>query len=93
MKLNWKVRFNAQNKAFLSRFAVAVLLPVLVYYGLEASDLTTWQSVFDVIAKALSNPFVLGTMVVNAINILPDPTTAGLSDSEQAMGYELPKGD
>ncbi len=91
MKLNWKVRFNAQNKAFLSRFAIAVFLPVLVYYGLEASDLTTWQSVWDIIAKALSNPYVLGTMVINAINILPDPTTAGLSDSDNAMNYTEPK--
>ena len=91
MKLNWKVRFNAKNKAFLARFAVAVLLPILGYYGLKTSDLTTWQAVVDVIVKALSNPYVLGMMVVNAINILPDPTTSGLSDSEQALTYTKPK--
>ena len=91
MKLNWKVRFNAKNKAFLARFAVAVLLPILGYYGLKTSDLTTWQAVLDVIVKALSNPYVLGMMVVNVINILPDPTTSGLSDSEQALTYTKPK--
>lgn len=89
-KINWKVRFNAKNKAFIARVFVAVLVPIFVYYGLEVKDLTSWGAVFDIIKKALANPFVIGTAVVNFINILPDPTTAGFSDSERALGYEEP---
>ena len=89
-KINWKVRFNAKNKAFIARVFVAVLVPILVYYGLEVKDLTSWGAVFEIIKKALANPFVIGTAVVNFINILPDPTTVGFGDSERALGYEEP---
>lgn len=89
-KINWKVRFNSKNKAFIARVFVAVLVPILVYYGLEIKDLTSWEAVFEIIKKALANPFVIGTAIVNFINILPDPTTAGFSDSERALGYEEP---
>lgn len=92
-KINWKVRFNAKNKAFIARVFVAVLVPILVYYGLEVKDLTSWDAVFNLVVKAISNPFVIGTAVVNFINILPDPTTAGFSDSNRALGYEEPHGE
>lgn len=86
-KINWKIRFNAKNKAFIARVFVAVLVPILVYYGLEVKDLTSWGAVFEIIKKAFANPFVIGTAIVNFINILPDPTTSGFGDSERALGY------
>ncbi|MBF0778193.1 phage holin [Streptococcus cuniculi] len=90
MKINWKIRFTKQNKAFISRFALAVIVPVLAYLGLKFEDLTSWQAVGKVLLDFVANPYLIGLAIVNAINILPDPTTAGLSDSERAMGYERP---
>lgn len=90
-KWNLKIRFNwRENKTFIIRFVIAVFLPVLAYYGYKAEDLTSWATVWDIIVRALSNPYVLVTMVVNALNIIPDPTSKGLSDSENALSYKEP---
>ena len=40
---------------------------------------------------AISNHYVLGLCVVSVWNALNDPTTAGVSDSENALTYEEPK--
>ena len=84
-KINLKVRFTKQNKAFIGRFILAIAVPILTYFGLQASDLTTWQAVGDLFLKAVSNPYVLGFTVVNALNVVPDPTTKGLKDSELVL--------
>lgn len=86
-KINWKVRFNRNNMTFIFRFIVAVFMPILVYFGLEVTDLTEWPIVWSVLLKALSNPYVVGMSLFNAINVLFDPTTKGLSDSERALNY------
>ena len=39
MKINWKVRFN--NPVFWANLAMAVVLPVLAYLGLNWEDMTT----------------------------------------------------
>ena len=44
-------------------------------------------------AKAFSNPFILVMSIFNFINIIPDPTTSGFGDSEQALGYDTVKDD
>lgn len=90
-KINWKVRFNKKNIAFLIRFLVALGIPVLTYLGLKAEDLTTWQTIGNVLSQFVSNPFLIGLTVVNAFNMVPDPTTVGLGDSARALTYEEPK--
>ena len=89
--INWKLRFSFTNKAFLTRVAVGVLIPLLGYFGLKFEDLTTWQAVQDVFVKAISNPYVLGLCLVNVLNLVPDPTTKGFRDSKEALEYEVPK--
>ncbi|MET3558714.1 phi LC3 family holin [Streptococcus rupicaprae] len=91
MNINWKVRFNHKNKVFVSRFVLAVIVPVLAYLGLKFEDLTSWGAVGRVLVDFISNPYLIGLAVVNALNVLPDPTTAGLSDSERALTYTEPK--
>lgn len=91
MGINWKVRFNKANKTFVARFLIAIFMPILTYFGLQAQDLTTWQAVLELLIKAISNPYVVGFTVVNIINVLPDPTTTGLKDSSRAMSYTEPK--
>ena len=85
MKINWRIRFNKDNVYFVVRFIAAIFIPVLTYFGLEATDLTTWESVSTILADALSNPYVLGMSLINALNMIPDPSTAGLSDDDEVL--------
>ncbi|MFS9254188.1 phage holin [Streptococcus infantis] len=89
MKINWLVRFK--NRAFVIRLLLAIILPILTYFGLKFEDLTSWSGVYELLLKFLSNPYLIGLSVFSALNIVPDPTTAGLSDSERAMAYTEPK--
>lgn len=89
--INWKVRFNKDNITFIIRFVAALLIPVLAYLGLEVTDLTSWKLIGDVLLQFISNPFLLGLTVINALNMIPDPTTKGITDSEKALNYTEPK--
>lgn len=91
MKINWKIRFTRKNILFWIRFIGALLIPVLAYMGIRYEDLTTWPMVWDVAIRFFSNPFLFVLTIVNAINIIPDPTVKGLSDSPQALSYTKPK--
>lgn len=87
--MNWKVRFK--NPLFIAQMILAVLTPILAYAGLTVKDLTTWQALGDLLMGALSNPYVLGLVVVSIFNAVTDPTTSGVADSEQALTYTKPK--
>lgn len=89
--INWKVRLH--NPAWWLGMVGIVMSPVLAYLGLAYSDLTTWGSLADVFVKFISNPYLIGTVVVavlGAIGVTVDPTTKGLSDSARAMTYVQP---
>lgn len=34
-KINWSVRFTLKNKAFMTRLALAIALPILTYFGVN----------------------------------------------------------
>ncbi|HGI4196240.1 TPA: phage holin [Streptococcus agalactiae] len=86
--INWKVRIK--NKAFWSAIIPAIIPAIFLVvqavanvfgYTLELSDLgnkllVVVNSVFSVLVIA---------------GIVTDPTTEGLSDSEQALTYHEPK--
>ncbi len=88
MVINWLVRIN--NPVWWGQVFLAVFTPLLTYYGLNFKDLTGWDKVFDLFKKALSNPYVLGVILINVLNTINDPTTHGLSDSVRAMQYKVP---
>ena len=90
-KINWRVRFNKKNIVFILRFLFSLFTPILIYFGMSVEDLTTWKSLGQVLLDALNNPYVIGFTLANALNVLPDPTTNGFNDSEQAMTYIEPK--
>lgn len=87
--MNWKVRFK--NPLFIAQIILSVLTPILAYAGLTVKDLTTWKALGDLLMGALSNPYVLGLVVVSVFNAVTDPTTSGVKDSEQALTYTKPK--
>ena len=87
--MNFKVRFK--NPIFIAQLILAILTPILAYAGLTVQDLTSWTKLGQLLINALSNPYVLGLIAVSIWNALNDPTTAGISDSKQALTYQIPK--
>ena len=81
MKINWKVRFK--NKVWLTSFISLVV-------GFVFNLLT----LFDVVPAVTQNNVMMVVenilTFLGLIGVLVDPTTAGLSDSSRAMGYEEP---
>lgn len=90
-KINWKIRFNRKNIMFISQVVVSVVIPILTYFGLQASDLTTWSKVWETFVQAVSNPYVVIMALVSLFNAITDPTTKGVSDSDIALTYTEPK--
>ena len=81
MKINWKVRFK--NKIWLGSFLSLIVSFVYSMLGLfEVFPSVTRNSVLEIMNQILT--------FLGLIGVLVDPTTAGLSDSERAMGYTEP---
>lgn len=89
LKINWIVRLK--NPVFIFQLVLAILTPVLAYMGITIQDLTSWGKLANVILSALSNPYVLGLIVINVFNATTDPTTKGICDSKKALTYKEPK--
>lgn len=93
-KINWKVR--AKSPQFWVGLLGVIASPVLAYYGLSYADMTTWDSIGNVLTQFFTNPFLIGTVVMavfSFVGVLADPTTKGISDSERALTYIEPKDD
>lgn len=86
--MNLTVR--AKNPVFWFNIALAVVTPILAYFGLTGADVTTWSMVWEITLQALANPYVLFTVAVSVWNALNDPTTAGVGDSTRAKAYKKP---
>lgn len=85
MKINWKVRFK--NKSFWLYMIPAVILLIQQICAIFGVTLTIDGLENDLIA-------IVGTVfgVLTVLGVVVDPTTAGASDSAQAMMYDKPKG-
>lgn len=84
--INWTVRIK--NKNFWLAVIPAVLLLIQAVaavfgYTLDLGDIG--NKLIAVVNAAFGVLVVLGVVV--------DPTTAGISDSKQARGYDFPKED
>ena len=90
-KINWKVRFSKNNILFIAQVIISVVIPILTYFGLQASDLTTSVKVWDTFVSAISNPYVVVMALVSLFNAITDPTTKGIGDSTTALSYTEPK--
>lgn len=85
MKINWKVRFSKDNLTFIFRFMLSLTIPILTYLNLEPKDITSWEILKDVVVNFVSSPYLLGLTITNAIILIPDPTTKGISDSQLVL--------
>lgn len=84
--INWTVRLK--NKAFWLAFVPAVLLLIQACGGVLgiSLDLSGLEERLLAVVNAL---FAL----LAILGVVADPTTKGLGDSSQAMGYTAPRGD
>ena len=84
MKINWKVRFK--NKVWLGSF-----------FSLVIGFIYSLLALFDVFPAVTQNLVVqlLNQVLtfLGLIGVIVDPTTAGLEDSDRAMGYGEPWDD
>lgn len=85
MKLNMKVR--VKNPWFW----VSLVGVILTAMGVSPETFTTWSAVWEALKELVMNPFLLGCVAVAILGVFIDPTTKGVSDSEQAMTYTAPK--
>ena len=82
MKINWKVRFK--NKTWLVTFLITILAFIYQILGMFDVVPPVTQDMVTQLIAAIVNILV-------AIGVVIDPTTAGTSDSEDALKYEEPK--
>lgn len=82
--INWLVRFK--NKGFWLSFVPAVLLlaqAAAALFGLELELEGLSARLLDVVNTLFA--------VLALLGVVTDPTTSGVGDSEQALGYTQPK--
>jgi phi LC3 family holin len=91
MKINWTVRIK--NPVFWANIALAIFLPILAQLGMSWEDVTTWAALGNLLLSAIRNPVIVVSVLVSVWNALNDPTTAGISDSAQAMTYTAPRSE
>lgn len=86
MNINWKVRIK--NKAFW-----VALIPALLLLIQQVCAVVGVQLDFgDLQAQLVA---IVGTVftLLAILGIVADPTTSGVGDSIQALGYDAPKDD
>lgn len=83
-KINWAVRF--QSKVFvISLVGLCFLLgqQVLSLFGIQ------WD--YTIINEQVTNIIDTVFLLLALVGVVKDPTTEGISDSEQALTYVKPK--
>ena len=84
MNINWKVRF--QNKAFLTG-----LISLVVFF---IYDLLLLLGILPVVTQSVVMQVAEGILtILGMVGVIADPTTAGLTDSRQALTYTSPRQD
>ena len=85
MKMNIPVRFK--NPWFwlglVGLFFTAI--------GVSPETLPSWAALKQALVDFIGNPFLIGTAAIALLGQFIDPTTAGVSDSKQAMTYTEPR--
>ena len=83
MKINWKIRFK--NKVWMGSFLSLIV-------GFTYSMLALFD-VFPEVTQSLVLQLLNQVLTfLGLIGVIVDPTTAGIGDSDRAMGYEEPWG-
>ncbi|MHC1722427.1 MAG: phage holin [Aminipila sp.] len=84
MKINWKLRFKNPY------FYIGLLGVILTAMGVSPESVTSWEIVKQHAIELLSNPYMLGSVLIAVIGVIHDPTTKGAGDSDRALTYNKP---
>lgn len=83
-KINWSVRFK--NKTWLASLIALVITFVYQLLGMfDIIPAVTQDTVTQLVGIILT--------IFAGVGVIQDPTTKGISDSTQALGYTEPKDD
>ena len=85
MKINIPVRMRNPW------FWISLLGVILTAMGVSPEMFTSWDTVILAIRELASNPYMLFSVAIAVLGVFIDPTTAGVSDSSQALTYIAPK--
>lgn len=83
--INWKIRIK--NKNFWIAMIPAILLLIQQIAGIFGINIDLGD-LGDKLLAVINTIFVILALV----GVVSDPTTTGISDSEQALNYTEPKG-
>lgn len=89
MKIDFKSRFK--NKSFIVMFITSVILPILIYFKIEPTDLTSWNILISILIKIVKNPYVIFFTIWNIICLIYDPLSDGIWDNQkinEVVNYE-----
>lgn len=84
MKINWKVRL--QHKQFWVSLIALLLVLTNQIAGIFSVDITVYNDQITAITETVLS-------ILGLLGIIIDPTTSGVSDSENALGYHKPKSE
>ena len=84
MKINWKVRVKNPY------FWIGLLGIILSAMGVSADMFTSWGAVVEQAKALISNPYMIGSVIMALLGAILDPTTAGITDSQRALEYNSP---
>lgn len=82
--INWKVR--AKNKNFWIAIIPAILLLAQAIAAIFGAELDLGE-LGDKLIAVVNAAFT----VLTILGVVTDPTTSGISDSQQALTYDKPK--
>ena len=83
MNINWKVRIRNKN------FWLALIPALLLLVQVVAAPFGKWD--FGVLNQQLAAIINAVFALLSILGVVNDPTTAGSSDSAQALTYEEPR--
>lgn len=86
-----KVKVNIPVRLKNPWFWVGIASVVIAALGVDPQQFVSWDSLVGYIVDVLKNPVQLVTVVLAVLAVIIDPTTAGISDSAQALRYTCPK--
>ena len=72
-------------------FWVGIVSVAITAIGVDPMTFTSWAAVLEGIKAVAQNPVQLVTMILAVLSVFIDPTTAGVTDSENALTYTAPK--
>lgn len=85
MKINIPVRLKNPW------FWIGLIGIILTAMGINPEMLTSWDAVIVAVKDLISNPYMLASVICAVLGVFIDPTTAGVTDSQQAMTYNEPR--